>query len=130
MAWGNFLLDKGYAPNGSAITKFRAVKFVANEEVGPVTANTDDIAGFAQFDVSVADQARGKDVSVRLLGVSEAEAAGAIAVGKMVTLEADGTVSQLVAASGKKIVGKCVGTPATNAGDRIALLIIHTNAVA
>ena len=130
MAWGNFILDKGYDA-AAAITKFRAVKYTANpEEVTPVTANTDDIAGFAQFTVTSADIANGKGASVALLGVTEAEAAGAIALGKYCTLEADGRVSELVDSSGKKIVGKCVGTPAANAGDRISMLIVHTNAVA
>lgn len=123
MAWGNFLLDKGFNA-AAAMTKFRAVKFSANETVTPVTAATDDICGFAQFSVSAADILRGKGASVRMLGVTEAEASGAIAVGDWVTLEADGRVSSLVNASGKTIVGKCVGTPASVAGDRIALLVL------
>jgi Uncharacterized conserved protein (DUF2190) len=125
MAWGNFILDKGFdlAPGG-AVTKFRAVKLTGNtEEVSAVTANTDLIIGFAQFGVTTAEQARGKGASVRVIGVSEAEATGAIAIGALVTLEADGRVSNYVAASGKRIVGRCVGSPSTNAGDRIALLV-------
>jgi hypothetical protein len=129
-AWGNFLLDKGFNA-AAAITKFRAVKWTANaEEVTPVTAITDDIAGFSQFSVASTEITRGKGASVRMLGVTEAEAAGAIAVGKFCTLEADGRVSQLVGASGKKIVGKCVGTPAVNAGDRISMLVIHVPTLA
>src|SRR4051812_34492265 len=125
MAWGNFILDKGFdIPAGGAVTKFRAMKLTANsEEASAVTAITDLIIGFAQFGVTVSEQARGKGASVRVIGVTEAEAAGAIAVGAYVTLEADGRVSNYVAASGKRMIGKCVGSPAVNAGDRIALLI-------
>jgi hypothetical protein len=126
-AWGNFLLDKGFKAN-AALTKFRAVQKGTNStEVAPVTVNTQEIVGFPQFSISAAELADGKDASVRMLGVTEAEASGAIAYMAWVTMEADGRVSQLVGASGKTIVGKCVGSPATNAGDRIALLIVHTN---
>lgn len=127
MAFGNFLLDKGYAC-AAAVTKFYAVKFSAEETVTPVTAITDRIAGFAQFGVSTAEIAKGKGAPVRRQGITEAVATGAIAVGTQVQLEADGRVSQAVGASGKRIVGVCVGSPSTNANDRIALEI-DTNAV-
>lgn len=129
MAWGNFVIDKGHDCS-AAITKFRAVKFTANETVGPVTGNTDEIAGFAQFSVSTAEIAKGKGSDTRMIGVTEAEASGAIAVGKRCTLESDGRVSELVGSSGKRIVGVCVGTPATNAGDRIAMLVLLGGGVA
>lgn len=130
MAWGNFVLDKGFLATG-ALTKYRCVKAAATtEQVSPIAAITDDIFGVAQFGITAAELLQGKDASIRLMGVSEVEAAGAILYGRWCTLEADGRVSQLVAASGKKIVGKCLGSPASNAGDRIAMLIVHTNAVA
>lgn len=123
MAWGNFVLDVGFDA-AAALTKFRAVKFTATAEtVTPVTANTDLIAGIAQFTVATADLTRGKGASVRVMGVSEAEAVGAIALGALVTLEADGRVSTYAGSSGKRIIGRCVGSPAANAGDRISLLI-------
>lgn len=126
MAWGNFVLDKGYS-SAAVLTKFRAVKYSGvAEQVTPITANTDTIAGFVQFSITTLELADGKDASVRLIGVTEAEAVGAIGVGSWVTLEADGRVSALVGASGKTVVGKCVGTPAVNAGDRISLLVVHT----
>ena len=130
MATGNFVLDKGYGCV-AAITKFRGVKLTGNtEEVGPVTAITDDPIGWAQFAVSLAEVAKGKGPSVRLIGITEAEAAGAIAVGARCQLEADGRVSALVGASGKRIVGRCVGHAAVNAGDRISMLIYQGNALA
>lgn len=134
MAWGNYVLDKGWRAS-AALVKYRACKFGAlssdNEEtVTPVTANTDDPIGWPQYAVTSAEILRGKDASVRIAGVTEAEANGAIAIGKYCTLESDGTVSQLVGSSGKKVVGFCVGSPSTNAGDRIAMLIVKTNAVA
>lgn len=130
MAWGNFILDKGFNASGTDILKYRCVKLTDAEEVGPIAANTDDVIGVSQFQVLVADQARGKGASVRVEGVSEVEASGAIAVGDWCTLEADGRVSTLVGASGKTVVGKCVGTPAAAAGDRISMLIVHTHAKA
>jgi hypothetical protein len=124
MAWGNFLLDIGMdvAP-AQTLTKFYAVKYSAAEQVTPVTAITDVLAGFAQFGVTTQELARGKGASVRVHGVTEAVANGAIAVGSLVTLETTGQVSAYVGASGKRIVGKCVGNAAVNAGDRISLLI-------
>src|SRR6266699_2050113 len=110
MATGNFVLDKGYNA-AAAITKFYAVKYSAAETVTPITANTDLIAGFAQFGVSTAEIAKGKGALVRKQGITEAVATGAIAVGQQVQLEADGRVSALVGSSGKRIVGKCVGHP-------------------
>lgn len=132
MATGNFLLDKGYnLAAGQTATKFRALKYSGTaEEVTPITAITDDIAGIAQNGVTAAELLQGKGVSVRLLGISEAEASVAIAVGARVTLEADGRVSNLVGASGKRIIGRCVGHAAGVAGDRISLLIVHGLGVA
>ncbi|SRR6266576_959102 len=120
MAYGNFLLDKGYNA-AAAVTKFRAVKFSAAETVTPVTAIGDQIAGFAQYSVSAAEILKGKGVPVRNDGITEAEATGPIAVGVQVQMESDGRVSAAVGASGKRIVGRCVGHASTNAGDRIAL---------
>lgn len=122
MAYGNFVLDKGYRA-AAAITKFYAVKFSAAETVTPVTANTDLIAGFAQVGVTSNEITRGKGCNTRQQGITEAVATGAISVGQQVQLESDGRVSALVGASGKRIVGRCVGHASTNAGDRIALEI-------
>jgi hypothetical protein len=122
MAWGNFLLDIGMDA-AAPITKYYPVKYSAPEQVTPVTAITDVIAGWAQFGVTAAEIARGKGCSTRVMGVTEAVAAGPIAVGNLVQLEATGQVSAYVGASGKRMVGKCVGHPSTNAGDVISLLV-------
>src|SRR5690242_4136653 len=126
MATGNFILDKGYNA-AAALTKFYAVKYSAAQTVTPVTANTDRIAGFVQFGVSTAELAHQKGASVRVQGITEAVATGAISVGAQVQLESDGRVSAAVGSSGKRIVGVCVGHASTNANDRISLLI-DTNA--
>lgn len=118
MAYGNFVLDKGYDA-ATTVTKFRAVKFSAAQTVTPVTATTDTPVGFAQFSVSVAEIAKGKGASVRVEGITEAEASGAISVGAVVGLDTDGRVK--AAAAGGRVVGICVGHAATTAGDRIAL---------
>jgi hypothetical protein len=129
MASGNFVLDKGYDA-AAAITKFRFVKFSAAQTVTPVTGITDNPVGVAQFAVTAAEILKGKGTDVRVLGISEVEAAGAIAVGDMCTLETNGTVSSLVGSSGKRIVGKCMGFAAANAGDRISMLVIHGGGLA
>lgn len=123
MAWSNFVLEKGYNA-AAAITKFQAVKFSAAETVTPVTAITDRPIGWAQFGVTAAEIQKGKGSSVMLMGVTEAVASGAIAVGDMVTLESTGKVSSLVGSSGKRIVGQCVGAASTNDGDRISLFLM------
>lgn len=130
MATGNFVLDKGYNA-AAAVTKFRAVKMTGNpEEVTPVTGIADNLIGFAQFSVSAAEIVKGKGASVRLLGITEAEASGAIDEGNWVTMDADGRVSAYVAASGKRVIGQCVGHASTNAGDRISLWLHKMLAVA
>jgi hypothetical protein len=123
MAHGNFILDKGYNAAG-AIVKYTAVKFTAAETVGPVAAITDQVAGFAQFGVSAPEILKGKGVTVRTEGVTEAVAASAITVGAMVSIAADGRVK--AAAIGERVVGKCVGHAAGSANDRIALHIVST----
>src|SRR6266496_695900 len=122
MATGNFILDKGYDA-AAALTKYRAVKFSAAQTVTPVTAIGDMIAGFAQFGVSAAEILRGKGATVRVDGVTEAEASAAIAVGALCELVADGRVRTATASSAARIVGRCVGHPSTNAGDRISLRV-------
>lgn len=129
MAWSNFILGKGYNC-AAAVSKFRCVKWSAAETVTPITGITDVIAGVSQFAVTAGDITRGKGTNVMMEGVSEVEAAGAIAVGVVCQMESDGRVSAKVGASGKRIVGKCVGSPATNAGDRISMLIMHVDTVA
>lgn len=125
MAWGNFVLEKGFDTD-SALTKFRMVTFGTDPEtVTAVTAIDDVPIGVAQFSVSADELAKGKGASVRVIGISEVEAAGAIDLGERCQLENDGRVSAEVGSSGKRLVGLCVGTPSTNAGDRIAMLIIH-----
>lgn len=122
MAYGNFVLDKGYNA-AAALTKFRAVKYSAAETVTPVTAIADQIAGFEQFGVASTEITRGKGATVRVDGITEAEASAAIPVGSLCELVADGRVRVATASSGARIVGRCVGHAAANAGDRIALKI-------
>ena len=132
MASGNFVLDKGYDA-AAALTKFRFVKIAHASGVAqatPVTAITDHPMGVVQFGVTAGEITKGKGASVRLLGISEVEAAGAIAVGDMVQLENDGRVSTVVAASGKRIVGHCTDKGAGAAGDRASVLIIHGGGLA
>lgn len=122
MAWGNFVVDIGMDA-AVALTKFRICKYSAAETVTPVTGIADVPAGVSQFAVTAGDILRGKGQTVRVIGVSEVEASGAIAVGALCQLEADGRVKTITGASGARVVGKCVGNPSTNAGDRISMLI-------
>lgn len=129
MATGNFVLDKGYRAS-AAISKWYAVKFdtTTTETVTPVTSNTDVVAGFAQFGVSTAELARGKGCSTRVEGITVAIAVGAIPIGALVTLNADGRVNN--ATTGQRVVGQCVGSPAVNANDQISLKLTPVGALA
>ena len=116
-AYGNFVLDKGYNAAG-AITKFRAVKFTAEETVGAVTAITDQPIGVEQFGVSAAEIAKGKGASVRTDGITEMECSAAIAIGALVSITTDGRCK--TAAAGERVVGLCTKATA-NAGERAAV---------
>lgn len=109
----NYLQDKGYNA-AAALTKFRAVKFTAAETVGPVTADTDNIAGVVQHDVTAAEILRGKGASIAVEGDTLMEAAGAIAVGALVVINASGQA--VTGTAGDRIVGHCVEA-AAGAGD-------------
>ena len=102
MATGNFVLDKGYDA-AAALTKFRAVKFSAEETVTPVTAKTDVVAGVAQFGVTTGEIAKGKGASIRVMGATEFEVNGTATVGALAGLNADGTVHD--AAAGDRVIG-------------------------
>lgn len=129
MASGNFVLDKGYDA-AAALTKFRFVNLTTAGKATPVTAITDTPVGVTQFGVTSAEILQGKGASVREIGISEVEAAGAINPGVVCQLENDGRVSALVGASGKRIVGKCTDKGSANAGDRISMLIIQGGGLA
>ncbi len=129
MATGNFVLDKGYTA-AAALTKFRFCKYSAAETVTPITAITDKPAGVSQFGVTASEILQGKGSDIRLLGISEVEASGAIAVGDECELGSDGRVKVLAGSSGARIVGMCVGHPSTNAGDRISMLIYRGGGLA
>lgn len=102
---GNYIQDKGYNA-AAALTKFRAVKFSAAETVTPVTADTDVIAGVVQHDVTAGEIAKGKGASVRVEGDTVMEAAGAIAIGALVTVSATGLAT--TGTAGDRIIGHCV----------------------
>lgn len=104
MPTSNYIQDKGYDA-AVALTKFRAVKFSALETVTPITAATDMIVGFSQFDVSAAEIAKGKGATVRRFGATIAEASAALAVGQEVACAADGRVKPAVAT--ERIIGIC-----------------------
>lgn len=120
MATGNYIQDKGYNA-AAAITKFRAVKFSAEETVTPVTAATDVIAGVAQVAVSAAEILKGKGVQVRRMGATEWECSAAINIGAMVAMAADGRCK--TAAAGERVVGVC-DEPTLNAGERARVTMI------
>lgn len=104
-AVGNYILDKGFNA-AAALTKFRAVKFSADQTVTPVTGIADVIAGVVQHDVTAGEITKGKGASVRVEGDTVMEAAGAIAVGVRVCLAADGRAVTFTATN--RIIGTCV----------------------
>lgn len=126
MAYGNFILDKGYDA-ASALVKFRAVKFHANPEaVTAVTGATDAVLGVSQFDVTTAELAKNKGASVRVQGITEWEAGGAITKGAYVTVDSVGRC--VAAATGNKIWGIAYQAASTS-GDRVAVEITKAGGV-
>jgi len=112
----NFILDKGYDAGG-AITKFRGVKFSAEQTVIQVTASTDICAGVAQESVSAGEQARGKGVPVAMEGITEMEAGGAISVGQEVMCDTSGR-AVVAATASNRVIGRCVGSATSATGQR------------
>jgi hypothetical protein len=111
----------------AAISKFRAVKFSAEETVTPVTAATDVVAGVAQVAVSAAEILKGKGVEVMQEGASEWECSAAIAVGAEVGMAADGRCK--TAAAGERVQGVCEEAT-TIAGERARIKLSLNGRVA
>lgn len=110
---GNYIQDKGYDA-AEALTKFRAVKFTTAETVGPVTADTDVIAGVVQHDVTAAEILRGKGASIRVEGDTLMECTGNIAIGALVVISANGRA--VTGTAGDRVIGHCVEANADGAG--------------
>jgi hypothetical protein len=109
----NYIQDKGYDA-AEALTKFRAVKFTAAETVGPVTADTDVVAGVVQHDVSAAEILRGKGASIAVEGDTMMECTANIAIGALVVISANGRAT--TGTAGDRIIGHCVEANADGAG--------------
>ena len=118
-ATGNFILDKGYDA-AAAITKFRAVKFSAEETVTPVTAVADVVAGIEQFGVSSTEITKGKGASIRVMGASEVEAGGLCTVGALASIMNDGRVHNAV--TGERVIGQ-FRQGAASAGNRCSVIL-------
>jgi hypothetical protein len=118
-ATGNFVLDKGYDA-AAAITKFRAVKFSAEETVTPVTAITDVVAGVEQFGVSTTEITKGKGASIRVEGATEMEASGVCTVGSLAAIAADGRCQN--ATTGARVIGY-FRSGASGAGNRASVML-------
>jgi hypothetical protein len=109
----NYIQDKGYNA-AEALTKFRAVKFTAAETVGPVTADTDVIAGVVQHDVTAAEILLGKGASIAVEGDTLMECTGNIAIGALVVISANGRAT--TGTAGDRVIGHCVEANADGAG--------------
>jgi hypothetical protein len=123
----NYIQDKGYDA-AAAITKFRAVKFSAEETVTPVTAAADFVAGVAQNDVTAGEILEGKGCVIAVEGDTEWECSEAIAVGQPVSIGTDGRCQVGVTAA-ERVHGDCV-EPTTLAGQRARIhLSLNGNVV-
>jgi hypothetical protein len=117
-AYGNSVLDKGYAAS-AAITAKRLVKGTAQGVVGPVTATTDVPVGVSMFGVTAGDIAKDKGMSVRGSGgIAEVEAGAAVAAFALVSFDNQGRV--ITATTGTRVVGQAQQA-AAGAGDQIAV---------
>lgn len=121
MADEQFVLSRGFDA-AAAITKYRAVKLTAAETtVTPVTAANDVAVGVSAFDCTAADILKGKGVDVAMVGIVTMESSAAVAVGNLVGFGTDGRAKQ--AASTERVIGMCVGNPASGSGERISVLL-------
>lgn len=103
MSYGNFVLDKGFVA-AAAVTKFKAVKGTGtDDEVTPVTADTDVVVGVAQYSVSAGELAKQKPASVRMAGISQMECTATIQQGALVCITADGSANALT--TGDRVIG-------------------------
>ena len=117
----NYMQDKGYDA-AAAITKFRAVKFSAEETVTPVTAALDIVAGVAQESVTADEILQGKGVPIAVEGDTEWECSEAIAVGQPIAIGTDGRC-QVGTTAAERVHGWCV-EPTTASGQRAR---VHLN---
>jgi len=102
-ATSNQVLSKGFIA-AVALTKGRAVKYSGNpEEVTPVTAATDKVAGITVFDVSAAEITKGKGASLVMEGHAVMEAAAAINEGDLIAPSTTGTGQVAVATN--RVIG-------------------------
>lgn len=102
-ATSNQILSKGFIA-AAAITKGRAVKLSGNaEEVTPVTAITDKVAGIAVFDVSATEITKGKGAALVTHGDAVMEAAAAINEGDLIAPGTDGRATVAVATN--RVIG-------------------------
>jgi hypothetical protein len=122
-AWKQYVVDKGFSTS-AAVTQYYVVKRTAagsaGPVVGPVTAVTDVPFGVAQEEVTTAEQARGKQIAVALIGISVCIAGAAITAGQRLTLGATGKVVPAVAAS--SIVGLAM-SDASGDGKQVSVLL-------
>jgi hypothetical protein len=114
-ATSNQVLTKGFAvPAATVIVKGRAVKLSGvAEEITPVTAVTDPVIGIAVFDVSSAEQAKGKGATVVVMGEAVMEASAVIDEGNLIAPSANGRAQ--VAVSTNRVIGIAM-EPASGAG--------------
>lgn len=120
----NHGLVKGRNASGPITKKRFVVRDTAaadGETVKQASSATGDaLAGISIFSVSLAEISHGKGCSVVMSGRAIVTAAEALAVGDVVTTDADG---KAVGATTGDWVGGVVDEPAANAGDDCSIVI-------
>lgn len=121
--WTQYVAWKGFGTTAATII-YRAVKRTAagsnGPNVGPITAVTDVPFGVAGEDVTTAEQARGKQLPVAMMGMIPVEAGAAITAGQRVTIDSVGRAVPAVAAS--SILGLAV-SDASGSGKLTTVLL-------
>lgn len=102
------------APANPSGNQYRFVKVTGEHQVGIVSATTDEVVGVLQNK----PQGTGHAATVGVFGVSQVEAAGAVAAGAIVTPAADGRATT----GGTKPVGIALHSSAA-AGELIPVLL-------
>ena len=119
---GGDQLTHSFIAGEAMATKFSLVKIASTE--GQVDLN--DSAGEDCFGINQQIAASGQDVSVCVMGISEAVAGAAVSIGAK--LQGDGSGRVILAASSDNVVGKAL-TAATAAGDVISISVNCSGAV-
>lgn len=121
----NFVLDKGFQPTG-AVRKFRAVvrSTTNKEQCAEGSVAGAKILGICQEEISADDAARGRVAQIREMGASRCIAGAVMTTLDIpVTIDNQGRIVPLTAATANQNQAGILQTAAAAAGDHVDVLL-------